>query len=399
MKKINYLSCLLLVLLFTMCKENKEKVSESSAKVFFPLKETILTNDLKPYIEKMEFIEIPETPETMFSNISKMIIDKYGNMYTITHSSISVQKGGHIEITYDKLMALKSDGTLLRRISEKGRGHKEYLHIYDYCISEDGEELMILDNTKIMCYGIKDSTKFREIKNVPSFICAMAPAKDGGAFLFSGFSMGEIDPNKKEFLLKQVNKDGEIVGEYIPKKGFIPLSFSSITQVRENRYYLKAINGQYSVSEFVSDTIKAIYKIDFQEQSVPSNYFDDVANYRKYESAEYYKLPSDFKETKENLFFKAAISEANEANFVYSTSKNKGVNWISKQDDPHIQILASDDEYFYTTIFNHDIERYKSDNPDVHGALFRLIAETIIERGAIDSSNSNPLIVKIKFKI
>ena len=404
MNKVNYLSCLLFLFLFTMCKENKDNASTSAEKVLFPLEETILTHDLKPYVEKMEFIEIMETPETMLSDIGRMVIDQSGNMFI--GLPIVAMMGGErmISTTLEGLAALKPDGTLLRRIAEKGNGHREYSSIYDYCLSEDGEELMILDHAKIRCYGIKDSNSFRVINcPITEPIDAIAPAKDKGAYLFSAyfnFSKDEINPDKKEFLVKRVDKDGQITGEYIPKDDFT-ITTGNISQVGNNRYYLRPQNNQHIVYELTSDTLLPLYQIDFKEETIPAKYFYDHAgqNIRKYMSAPYYKMPIYFKETKENLFFKVAASEANEANFVYSTSKNKGVHWMSSQDDPHIQILASDDDYFYTSIFNHDIEKYKVDNPDTHGALFRVIAETIIKKGAINNDNSNPIIVKIKFKI
>ena len=379
MRNIYYL---IILLCFSNCRS--DKIDIIAEKILLPLEQTLLINDIAKYIDTISFIELEESDESLLSEISNMLIDKSGNLYTLGSAAIYV---------------FKPDGTFLRSISGKGRGPREFLNVCDFCISKNGAELMILDENKILCFGITDTTFFQEIPISLNFpIDAISPTENGDVYLFSAFPINYKEGvTENNWLLTKINRKGELLGQYLEKDDWTFTNIA-ITQVSNNRYYLRPQNSKHIVYELTSD-LRPLYKIDFKAEGIPAQYqYDGIGrNVQDFFMAPYYKFPSYFQETNDYLFFKVAADQAKEYNFIYSLEQIKGINWPSNPDDPFVSVIASDSEYFYAVIFSADIEVYDAENPSKHGPLFRFIAESMIALEPIN--NSNPIIVKFKLTI
>lgn len=369
---------------FIMCEKSPN--SNSDMQTFTPLNDAIEIKDLESYTKEVKFIEIEQSEKSLLSDIGNIVIGKDGKLFISSRNAA--------------LIALNEDGTLYQTVASKGRGPGEYGNIYDLCISSDGDELMVLDAKKVICYNIKEPSRYRYIKfPTENPIDAIAPASDGGVYIFSASPSNPSDnTNENVNMLSRVDKDGNLLEEYITKDDFT-LSIENITQVSDNRYYLRPQNNKHIVYELKPDGIVPTYKIDFQEQTIPDRYYYNVAgeDIRTYMTSSYYKLPMYYQETDNCLFFKAPNRDS-EMNCLYSTDNGKGVKWFSSRADPYINIIASDDEYLYTTIYSHDIDKYNEQNPDLHSPIFKLIAKEFIKQN-IKNDNENPIIVKLKFNL
>ena len=52
---------------------------------YTPLEETLVTEDLAPYIEKMEAVRLSDDPRLLFSDVAKMLIDNEGHFYILDY--------------------------------------------------------------------------------------------------------------------------------------------------------------------------------------------------------------------------------------------------------------------------------------------------------------------------
>ena len=80
--KIFYLTAMALCL-SGGCKETNSRYDNIST--FTPLTETKEIRDLSPYIEDMEMVKVADDDRLLMSDVSKMLLDRSGNMYILDY--------------------------------------------------------------------------------------------------------------------------------------------------------------------------------------------------------------------------------------------------------------------------------------------------------------------------
>ncbi|MCL2561896.1 MAG: 6-bladed beta-propeller [Rikenellaceae bacterium] len=368
---ISFLVC------FVQCRKSEQNLYVSE--IIYPLEQTRLISDFKPYIESIIVIPIQESDQSLMSYISKALLDNDGNIYIL-------DKG--------RIIALKPDGTFLRRIGRIGQGPREYLNIEDIAISDDGEYLMVLQSLagNILLYGIKDTTLYKEIA-VPLIapFDALAPAREG-AWLYAAFPASQSDYGKLEPMITRIDNNANIIEQHLPRKDFT-MSIGNITQVSHNNYLLKPQSSEHIVYRLMPDSMSACYKIDFGRKNIPPNWEKDLRDVQSYMHSPYFKSPMFFQETDSLLYFKAAGPQAQGYNFLYLRGKGKGIHWVDNYSNFLADFIASDADYFYVVI---PPLQLVEDMDDLCPLSKYLTYKTGVDR---DPNNNNPVIVKIKFNI
>jgi len=373
---VKLLSACIVLLSFSNCKGNVPLSDVDASVVLTPLKQTQTVDDISSLVRDVELIEIVNDKRTYMSTITKMLLDKVGNMYMLDDRG--------------NLAAIKPDGTYHDNISHKGRANNEYLNISDIAISED--EFLILDGTKVKCFDLSDPSRYRIIDIPVKSPCdAVAPDGNGGVYLYSAFPLDYVDSRTdNDYLLYRVSKDGELIDEYVRREDNT-LSIGNIAQSSCNEYYLRPQNSSHIFYKLTSDGIKATYKMDFGADNIPHRYFFDSANEElvSYITSPYYKIPMELHETSSHVVFRVAGPDAQEITVLYDKNTWKGVRWANSPTDMQMQILGADKECFYAIM--------PEIGPDDgnHGPLFRYVREMAESRDSASSKHS--YIVKISF--
>lgn len=372
---IRIFSIWLVSALLVCCRDNRG--GEVGVTTLYPLEQTKLVNDIAPFVDQMEIVPIAPDERTFMNSVSKAVRDEAGNFYLLDFTG--------------NLVALKPDGTFLRTVARKGRGPREYIKIEDIAISNDGEYLMTLGPVSIQCYGIKDTTLYREIPHgkLSMPFDALAPSGDDGAYLFAAFPAESKDYAASKPMLFRINGKGALKGEYLPRED-VTISMGNITQIGGNSYIIKPQSSEHIAYRLDPDGISPYYKIDFGNKNIPSYRDKAVTNIGDYISAPYYKLPMSFQQTDSALYFKAAGPKMNGNNFLYSISSGSGIRWLDADVPDPVSFIASDEEYFYIFVPAAILGRDKGLCP---------LSEYIVgqARKAGLAAKDNPAIAKVRF--
>ncbi len=352
-----------------------------SLSTFRPLEETSETEDLIPYIDKMELVRLSDDPRLLFSDVAKMLIDREGHFYILDY-------GG-------KLVTVSPDGTFYRKFSGKGRASNEYMSIVDIALTDS--ELVILDGPKAKFFDLDVPSGCRVV-DIPSGIPydAVAPAGEDGLYLFSAFPAGSGDAGKEnEALLYKVSKDGSITGTYIPHED-CTFSMSNISQSCGNTYYLRPQDSRHVFYRLEGDAPVAACRIDFQGQSIPERYYYNEAgeDMMQYMMSDRYKLPMDLHETDSHFYFHASGPGASDCIFIYDKRSRRGIRWTNAPGSVTVMtpVLASDSDWFYTVL------------PELDPAMMELKGDPLYDSAAAMLSSagqdvtSGPYIVKFRLK-
>lgn len=378
--------CLLVLVsvCFARCSNKSSESKYAQLGTLLPLDETELVSDIGPYVDEVRLVPITNRNEALMSYVSKAVLDESGNIFILDIEG--------------NVVALKPDGTLLRKVANKGRGPKEYLNVEDIAVSSDGKYLMVLDGAKLRCYGLTDTTLYKEIDVLRSEfpVDAFAPAGGDDVYLFGAFPASREDYGKSKPMLLLTDSKGRKKREYLPRKDFT-VSICNITQVFGNGYILKPQDSEHVVYKLYPDSVSAYCKVDFGKKNIPANYDGgktqiDVGEYM---TATYFKLPMFFQETADDLYFKAAGPDADGYNFLYSKDKKRGIHWVDSREASPLNFIASDDTYFYAVVS----KQLLSGSDDVC-PLTKYIADAIrLDSGSDSAGGDNDVIVKIKFKL
>ena len=306
---------------------------------YTPLEETLVTEDLAPYIEKMEAVRLSDDPRLLFSDVDKMLIDNEGHFYILDY-------GGN-------LVTVNPDGTFFRQFSGRGRASNEYIGIVDIALTDN--ELVILDGPKAKFFDLTDPSSYRVV-DIPSEnpYDAVAPAGDGGLYLFSAFPAKISDAGKKkDDLLCKVSGDGSVVATYVQRED-CTFSMSNISQSSGNTYYLRPQDSRHVFYRLEGDAPEPVYRIDFQGQCIPERYYYTEAkeDIMQYMMSNWYKLPMDLHETDSHLYFHASGPGASDCIFLYDKGSRKGIRWANEPGSVTVMtpVLASDRDWFYTVL-------------------------------------------------
>ena len=168
-----------------------------------------------------------------------------------------------------RLLVFDFHGKFIRQIGARGKGHGEYLIMWDWII--DSNRIEILDYRKIRIYTLDGKylkTKPFNLIN-DSIYCnagAFAHSPFGGYYLWGG-TVGVPDFDKGRYLMYEVDKDMKLKQGHFPIKrtgGVVPLRFSYYQDVM----IVDPTYGDYNIYQIdKKGEIKSRYFFDFGERA------------------------------------------------------------------------------------------------------------------------------------
>lgn len=366
-------------LLASSCQSRKIQSFHSTIELF-PMQQTTMVDELVSWIDTISLT--PITDARYFSMpISKMLIDSIGNLYMLNIGGLVARiepDGNYTSLTESFAATCTSEGCSgLTEVSD---------------IALSAHELMLLEDRTITCLDLADLTQEHVIDNPVQAPCdALAPDGNGGIYLFSAFpSDYTLTHSCNDSLLYRVSANGELLDSYITRQDNT-LSLNNISQASYNRYYLRPQSSDHIFRLLTPDGPQPAYRIDFGTENIPPRYFFDSVNENlgDYLMSPYYKIPMELHETSSHIVFRVAGPSAHEITILYDKESLHGIMWENDPNDMSLQILAADDEWFYT------IMPTVPNDTESHGPLFRHLLETLKRDG---SNASSAHIVKIAFR-
>lgn len=354
-----------------------------------PHEQTVLVKDFNPYIDSIKIIPLETTDESLITHIEKILLTPDKQMIILNSTGI---------ILFD------SEGKFLFRIGKIGRAPGEYQKIYDICL--DGKFLLAVDhNNNVLKYSLETGEFIRQITPIfpekyPTCI-GIAPATEGGFFLFCCNPFNESDFTRDFYCLNQFDEKGNHVARFLLREDYVVVT-SIITQSYDNSYLVRP-QADHICYRIKDGKILPFIKIDFKEKGIPYRYVKYETNggydIQKFLCAPFYKFPIYFHETQNQLYFACAgPKDANNIFYLMNKKTLEGIYWevVGLSNPNLVMSYASDENYFYYVF--HDYNKYdKSNLPNDMDPLKKyLITQKEIK---FEEEDSNPLIVKIKFNI
>lgn len=368
MMKIVYLMVSTSVLFLTSSCANR-----NTRGIVYPVEKAIVTSFSEDISKIVSIVEIKPIDDTIiFSSVSKMVLDEYGNYYILDSRR--------------KILSINPDGGIGPLRLTRGRALNEYISALDICYMEG--KISILEDHAIKVFDITDINKHFQIdlREIKDPVDAISVVPGDRFYLFSAFSTSARN-DKKGYgnTLRFISCKGRILAEAIPRED-CTFSMNNISQSRENTYYLRPQNSQSVFYKLEQDSVSPAFRIDFGEKRMPSRYYYNVADedIGEYMMSDYYKLPMDYHDTKDYVYCRFCGPQASECSLVYSRKTRKCIAWENTNSDVDHRIVGSDNDNFIIVPTCSDGD---------YGPLGQIIQSMLKEK----CSDGQRAIVKIRF--
>lgn len=382
----------LLGLSLLLCRcgtEPKTLLSDLSVeKTLCPLTQCTAIQDMAPYIDRIEIVNLEATPESMLGEVNKLLLRPDGGFILLTHSGI---------------MVFDAQGKFLFQAGRIGRGPGEYIKLNDICLSSDGEYILALSAFgPILHYRADDGSYVKTIDPSPKleYSCdAIAPGPGNGFYLYAGNPADADDFDTPFDCLLRYDAEGKLVSQGLPRKDF-GLQVAAITQTADNRYILRPQEGDNVAYKTDDRGMFAPWvRIDFEDKTIPSGYVKELGgsvwmHLQDFLRADYYKLPLYLERTNDAFYFTAAGPEAQTHEFLYFADMEKGIRWTKSAASATPFIIRGADEEWFYGLYD-DPKAYSAEELAGLPPLKRYLAG---QQGLILTEDGNPPVVKIRFK-
>ena len=384
MKRIILFS-LLTLFLATQCGKN----DTDNLLAIFPLNHTKVENNFENFVDKLVLIPISESKENLISDISKIIIGNNNNFLFLDGNAV--------------VKVFSPDGKFIRDIGTKGRGPGEYINIEDICLTADGNHLLILQTGSVNKYRVSDGSFITKIEIPRKNYDAICSSINGSFYLFSSNPADDSNFETPFYALSNFSEKGKLIKELLPRKDFV-FTQGIFTQSYDKSTIMRPQEGD-NIAYKIRDEVVPFLKIDFQERAIPSRYIfresnDLYSGMKNYLYSEYYKLPIYIHDTRKFIYFSSIGPGAKQNDFLFNIENCNGIHWTYEQNDNDpLFIMASDDEFFYTSIYI-DTESLNFSSYSDTSFKANNLTDYLLKNICKTNDRENKLFVaKIKFKI
>ena len=360
---------------------NQSKPVSVEQEIITPLSAGNAVDDLLPYIDSVEVVPLETTGKALIGLVGKILLLPNGNVLIKSTAS---------------MFMFSPEGKFLFQIGKNGRGPEEYLTIDDVCLSQDARELWILGGCEIVKYSTETGRFIRkttlELPEICNGFDAIASGPGHSAFLYYCPQMDENNFSEDFYCLYRYDEQGRILQKFLPRKDY-GLNIALITQASDNRYILRPQDSD-NICYYLSDSLPVPrVKIDFGKETIKNRYSSDLQTYLR---SDYYKMPVYIYDTRDYFYFSYCGPEATDCYCIHSFKNNKTITWERKGDDADgmFMIGGADKDFFYG-IYNdyRDWDEILLNRQD-------LLKRAIIQKTHLRiPEDSNPLLVKVKFKV
>lgn len=276
--------------------------------------------------------------------------------------------------TQDCVFAFDHSGQLQYKIDDRGMGDKEYINIKDICLSYDKENILVLDNSSVLAYNIKNGQLEDRIYLSPN--------------LCSNFYMF-INPHRDQFIFWTTDKDislyaydGQNYKVIQERDGFYFVS-QKFYEFPTDKYNLIADYGRFKISSLRDNAIVPKYEFDFGKYNFPERLIpENNQEFNIAEDAPYFRSILKAFEVDDCLYMNTLSPDGDLYNIIYDKNKHRITSGIQDSKSP-FTIVSTYQQWFVGIIY----PAYFSDE-----SVFNKYIDKTQE------DKENPIIVLLKFK-
>lgn len=381
--KVSFLFCCMVWLLagFSPVFAQKEKI-----RALRPLEQCTPVTDMGDQIDSVEWIPLRFSDGTPLEFLRKLLVLPDGRF--LIHNLKDVA-------------CFSAQGKYLFSMGQACTPEKGCGLIHDICLSADRKYLYLAGrDDMVTCFDLKDGKELKTVslkdRTKASVYYDIAPAPEGGFYLYTPFRNDEDGFFTGYKLLTQFDREGRELGRFIERPDYTLPGFM-ISQAQGNRYFVRVQGGDNACYEIKNGELRKYCTVDFGDKGIPALYMytangGHVGDIQSYMRADYFKMPIFFSETAEYFYFAACASGAKTFYYLYPRTGERGISWEGDRDGIVIRFWAADDDYFYV-LLEDGLQDYNGQTNDP------LLREVMTRIGVVAKDKlKGSQLLKIKFK-
>ena len=277
------------------------------------------------FFSDVKYIPLEFTPKSKVGEIRKLQITKDGDLLVFDASGKSI-------------LRFNNDGKFVNTIG--GLGHSKGEYISPTCMVYDvyRNQVIVYDAGKSSLQFYSIDGKFLNVVEIPSFYYEFEILDRDHLILYMNYQM-DVPGIDGSYNYVIVDRKGKIVGYHAPYsdnwKGF---TMSSNVFTRSEDHVYVHVPGTPLINEFVNDSLKTLYFVDFGKNNQPEEWFE---SFESYQEKAYSNYPDNV---------------ARSVNF-YSTGKYLLMNFSWDAQLLHLMVANKDslDDLRYVRLMDNDI--------------------------------------------
>lgn len=394
MRKLKHFICFFITFISLVGCKKKITIQDGDCFSFNPLETTKVVNDLEPYIDEIVSLNLGEKDSIFFAHIKKMLIADNKDIIILASGAIyRFNSNGELQSTYGRV----------------GRGPGEYISITDIAFNNDQTELLALNHLNQILIFDYLSGNYKDLIDIKSNESGIAgaggliPSHGSDFFLFVPNPLSEDIGNieKTHYCLLNFNKNGKMIAEAIPRKDFnMEISILPfVTRAFDNSYLIRPQENENICYRIKDGEVHNFFKVHFGKQNIEplfafkngGNPWDRLSDIL---SGNHYNTPLNINMTENHIFFHAIGPNARQESFIVNRDNYTGLRWHNNgYEGDGLFIFGADETYLYAVFMN-----YGKISEDDLNEMDPLVRYLIVKQNVFLSENSNPLIIKVKFK-
>lgn len=379
--KYIYIYIVFYLFFFNSCTttENKNNISDVSSTYYVETNNDDIFFNWDHNINKVDAIPLETKDNSLIGNIKKGIV-----------------KNEFIFILDNMLQSLYSfdiKGNFLGKIGKRGQGPNEYIEIRDFDVTDS--LLYTLDFREIHTYNAKTHNYIESWSVIQSisFNPSDLVVYDKTNYYLWASNPDSWNKEERHYRLKRVlnRKVKEEYFEYQYKSSDDPRFYKS----DNNSYYIKPIDGEYTIYKLTKESVQAAFKLDFGNLSISSAEIDKLRNSKEknsYLKSNSYKSIRNIYELENYIYFQCIGPKSIIYDGLIDKSSNKVSfgKWDYKKSP---KIFFGDENYLYGYYDPSKFLDYKEENSKINTAF-----NDIFESYKNIQISDNVILVRISLK-
>jgi hypothetical protein len=367
------------IFIFSCTVKTTDELSNKKAKCYKVENSSDNFFDCSEYVDSITIIPLETSSKSTLGRITSGYIGE-NSMYLFDYSS-------------KRLLEFDSKGRFMQKIGKRGNGPNEYREIRDVCFTDDC--VFTLDYKKIHSYSRTDRNVINsiDISNKNGFNPGQLVVYSPDNIYLWNSNPDVWNKNDGDYYRLYNIVKGKVTNKYF-KYDHKTSDDQRFFKSTGDSYFVRPVDGNYTVVRLTEDSISASFTLDFGEKSIG---IEEIEKLRKSEIRNAYLKSNAFKgisniyEIGKYIYFNCVGPEAKAYEAVIDKETNE-VNigrWDYKMSP---QIFYADSSYLYGFYQPHQLLR-EIDDMNINTCFFDLREQ--FEN--IDPSE-NLIIVKIKLK-
>jgi len=249
----------LLLLLLTSCSREQKKSQINHLNIDYRSEKKI---NLSDYVARTHFVQLETNENCIIGNVTKAQL--YDQKIFLLDEMTSI------------LYEYDISGQFHKSLNRRGTGPEEYIQLKDFVVAEDGVYVLDFSSQTIFLYDF--NFNYKEKYRYNSFASSFTLLDD--AFLL----YNEISMKDDDYQFTQIDKDGKILSEYLPRNmnsepSFYWASSNVFSKDKDSIYF----SSRYSNTIYckTEGSLHEAFYLDFGSKTIPKQ--KSYLNYNIYD--------------------------------------------------------------------------------------------------------------------